>query len=903
MKQSMRNKASLLLGNKYFLALVLILFSVFWIWWIPGPRVANDFSFVSRDWLKLQFDIPRAWNERGAEGLGEYGVFILWSYPINLIFGILATLGLNFELWERILILLFIFLGSFSIWKFLSTYKLSDQAKFIGALFYLVNTYSILLVDGGQISIALAYGLFPLAILFAFQAAYERIKKKILAGLMITILGFFDIRFVYILFLSFLLRALFDILEHKGTSLKTFWKWLNTGVMMGLIVLALNSFWLIAYLKNPINNEVFISFTKISTNFLNFGHSLLVISPHWYKNVFGRISELKPEFILLAILVFLAPILRKKDKNILFWMLVAIVSIFLTKGDSEPLSGIYSWLHANIPGFSFFRDSTKFFFLVILSYAVLIAITSEEILKKLLNGNKLAVFYFLFIIAYLLYLVRPVFLNQMTGSFSIQPFEKEFLSLAKVLQNEKNFGRVFWIPGTAPLSYSDLDHPIVEAARVFNRKPFVFGVKGTYETFNFLREASYMGEIFDVAGISYIAYPFLNIRRGNLSPDHIKYYYSFLSQLGNLPWVEGKITESEIPLLKTKNHQDKIFIASNSWIVFGSDEIFSEATKSARLKLSNNAIIFAEDKPEIGSLLTQYPEAKVVLNKKTNTDLIASFIPASKIIFPADKLATSPDKTGWWKNDGKNLISWRDFLQTKYSLDSKELDLGGGWAVGEGRKQFTIYNPSTSLETGFQLTSGKMLLARVMESSRSGALRFYQDDQEIGKVSTLFAGNANIRWFEVGKLAETADLIIKTEGDINVINALAIVDPNDLAKYKKAAEGLKKQMKDFKPDNVTVDSPQVRYEKINQTKYKVTISNLTYPGILVFSSTFHPLWKLNSEGSVPVYGFLNGFRIAKDGEYILEFEPQKYVKEGLVISLLSFILIIYLLLTLKKKHN
>ncbi|OGE29018.1 hypothetical protein A2867_03590 [Candidatus Daviesbacteria bacterium RIFCSPHIGHO2_01_FULL_40_11] len=883
---------------KYFFSLILICFSVFWIWWLPGPRVANDFSFVSNDWLKLQFDVPRAWNERGAEGLGEYGVFTLWSYPVNLIFGALPNLGLNFQIWERILVILFISLGSLSIWKFLSQYPLSNKAKFIGSLFYLINTYPILLIDGGQISIALAYALFPFAFLQVSKAVYSGLRKRILAGIVVSFLGFFDIRFLYILFLLLFIKAVFDVLDNRKVHpLETCWKWINTGGVIILLVVSLNAYWLIAYLKVPIEGNIFSSFTNISASLLNIGHPLLVISPHWYKNVFGQISQLKAEFILLPILAFIAPILSGKDKAVSFWLIVTIFSIFLAKGGSEPLSFVYPWFHANIPGFSFFRDSTKFFFAVTLSYAVLISISSEEIfriLKKIrsaTNGEKLAALCLPFITVYLLYLVKPIFLNQMTGTFSIQPVEKQFQSLTNVLQNDKTFGRVFWIPTTAPLSYSDLNHPIVEAARVFNRMPFVFGVKGTYETFNFLREAPYTGEIFDIAAISYIAYPFPDTRRENLSFDEINYYDTFLKQLSNLSWIEKKVEESRVPILKVKNHQDKIFLSKNSWIVFGSDEIFNEATKSAELKLANNAIIFAEEKPEIGSLLTQFPEAKIVLNRKTNTDLVASFIPASKIIFPADKLTTIPDKTGWWKNDGRNLISWRDFLQTKYSLDSKEFDLGGGWAVGEGKKEFTIYN--------LQFTKGKILLARVMESSRSGGISFYQDGELIGGINTL-KKDTLVRWYEIGRLGSSANLIIKTEGDINIVNVLAIVDPNDLANYEQKAKDSSNRVAKFSPENVDNQVLNVSYKKINQTKYQVLVSGLTSPSLIVFSSTFHPGWKLDGKSATAVYGFLNGFRVVKDGEYILEFEPQKYIRIGLVVSLLSFILIMFLLLTLKK---
>ena len=880
----MESKIGFLLRNKYFFLLNLILFLVFWIWWLPGPRVANDFSFISNDWLKLQFNMPQAWNERGAEGLGEYGVFILWSYPISLFFGILANLGLNFEIWERMLILVFVFAGSFSIWKLLSLYKLSSQSKFIGSLFYLLNTYSLLLIDGGQISIAVSFALFPLGFFLVTNAIYSTARKKILAALFLGLLGFFDIRFLYILFLLILIKSLFDFFGSDKKSV-TIRQYFTFGIICGLTLLGLNFYWLFAQIKYPLAQDIFNSFTQFSTKFVNIGHSILAIAPHWYKNIFGKISQLRVEFILLPILVFLAPIFKRKDKTVLFWLSIVIISTFLVKGGSQPLGDIYPWLHSNLPGFSFFRDSTKFFFLVFLSYSVLISITVEEVLKRIGGSRKIKVVFLLLISFYLLYLVRPVFLNQMTGTFSINPKQKDFQSLASILKGDKSFGRVFWIPTTYPLSYSDLDHPIVEAARVFNRIPFVYGVKGAYEVFNFLREAPYMGEIFDVAGISYIAYPYPDETRDDLHPDNIKYYYTFLNQLTSLPWIEKSISESRVPLLKTRAHQDKIFLTENSWFVFGTDEIFNEATKSAKLSLSHNAIIFAEQKIGLGPLIENSSETKIVLNGKTEIDLLATFISESDIIFPSKQLNTTPDHTGWWKNNGDNLIKWREFLQTKYNLDSKEFDLGGGWAVGEGNLELKIQ------DKGFN--SEKVLLVRALESSRSGRIKIYQENNLIGLINTKTEDKRSlIRWFEVGSVQKEGGIVINTEGDINIINALALVKPEDLVIYKEKVKQAGRQISIFKNENVSSSSASVKYEKINQTKYKVTVSNITEPKLIIFSASFNPLWKINKQGATPVYGFLNGFRIEKDGEYEMSFEPQKNVEKGMMVTITTVILLI-----------
>ena len=116
--------------------LLICLFLIYWIWWMTGPRVATDFSLISQTSLKSQMDIPQTWSEKGTEGLGEYTVFTLWSYPFSLLIGFFANLGFSFDSLERILILMpFLIIGTFSIWKFCEYLKLSNNAKFISAFF------------------------------------------------------------------------------------------------------------------------------------------------------------------------------------------------------------------------------------------------------------------------------------------------------------------------------------------------------------------------------------------------------------------------------------------------------------------------------------------------------------------------------------------------------------------------------------------------------------------------------------------------------------------------------------------------------------------------------------------------------------------------------------------------
>ncbi|TSC87767.1 MAG: Uncharacterized protein G01um10147_453 [Microgenomates group bacterium Gr01-1014_7] len=881
--------------NKFLvIILLLLLVTVYWQWFLPGARVANDFPIISESLLKSSMNLPFVWSESGAEGLGEYSTFFLWSWPLSFIAGILANIGLGFSIIERVLLFIpFLLLGGIGIWKFCGSVKLTDDAKFIASLFYLTTTYILLVIDGGQLSIALTYAWFPIAFLAVEKSIKGGFNKKVFAGLSVSILGFFDFRFIYVLFLLSLVLFFYQLLLDPKKRVSLFLDWISSGVIIGTVVLGLNIYWLLPLFKAPISSGTYAFFTQASfLSLIDLGHSILLLAPHWFKNVFGNITTLRPEFVFIPILVFLAPILRPKDRVVGFWLLVSIFSIFLTKGASEPLPQIYPWLFSHIPGFSLFRDSSKFFFLEAFSYSVLLGITTDEILKKAIKFPKLKIFFLIILSSYFIFLIRPVWFGQMTGTFSQPLFQQEFAGLSQFIEKDKSFSRVFWIPSFPSLGYSSLTHPRIEAARLVQRRTFAIGTLGTYEIFNFLREAQYMGEIFDVAGIEYIAYPYLDPRRDNLHPDNVKYQSIFSDQLSKLSWL-SKVENSLIPLWKVKQHQDKFFITQNIWWVIGSDDIYKEATKSSELALSKNSLIFVEEFSGLGKRIDELPNANIVLNNKTFIDFSASFIDSNDLIFPAKKLKQDPDQSGWWKREAADLIRWREFLQIKYGIDNQDFDLGGGWAVGEGEREFTIYN--------LQFTKGKVLLARVLESTRSGNLSFSQDGKLIGQIDTKKPGN-NIRWFEVGQLQKDGgELEIKSSGDINVVNALSVLDKVEWVSYQDKTQKLQGRIVNFDEKNIQSDNnPKVSYNKINPTKYIVDISGLTKPAFLVFSQSYDGLWKMNGQTFLPVYSLLNGFKIEKNGQYTVEFEPQKYVFPGLLISTITAVGLILLLIRSSK---
>src|SRR3989344_1418903 len=858
--------------NKNNLLLIFLIVMLFWKFIIPGPKAANDYPYIYPDALKEAFNLPSTWLSRGGEGMGEYGILTMWSWPTDFLYGLGGKLGLSFDFLERVLGgLLAIFIGVYALQKLLKKYDIEGLPAFVATLFYLTTTYFILLLDGGQFLIALAYSFMPLAFYLLQRATGSNLKEKLVAALAICVIGFFDIRFVYVLLILYLIYFLYELVFFSGKKSEVIYDSFKTGVIALLVYVGLNFYWILPLILTK-NSSLGVTFSRLteaqSLNFTSVGHALYLLQPHWFKNVFGKITDLRPEFVLIPFLVFLAP-LAKKSKNLGFWLTASLIGVFLVKGSNPPFGNIYTWLFSNIPGFSLFRDSTKFFFLVALAYSVLIGYTARELSKrinrKLKLGNIKINIVPLILISYLILLISPVWLGKMTGTFSDPLYKDEFFKIAEILKNDPNFGRVFWIPSRSPLGYSSYIHPSAEGLRIVERRPFYVGTVGTYEILNFLRESPYMGELFDIAGISYVAYSYPDIRREELSDDNREYYFKFSDQIHNLDWIAEKLSDYPLNLFKTKENKDKFFIPGNTWLVIGSDRIYNEFGEDKYGRLSDNALIFTED---------TYDARRFVNNEFINIldyELAGSihgpdedefFYTYKNPLFLSSILTDDPkDNNGWWKKDESDFLWLRNFLETKYGIDYQEFSFGHGVAISEGTNKLTVKMNN--------LSGGEYLFARYLLSSKGGKIKFYQGDKLIFEAQTKIENNE-----EVTRLLAGYGEIPKQE-------------------FKNEKENI------FKVEN----RAKVNYKRISQSHYKAYVEGLKKPSTLVFSETYDPMWEMDGIQSYPVYSFLNGFYVEKDGEYDIYYKPQKYVLPGLIVSGLTLIATLGLLFRISKKKN
>ena len=409
-----------------FLAVIALTLFVFRFWLTPNLMFGGDFFFPpfldQSEKLPAQ---PFAWDMQKGAGLGGQSMTTMWIDTYSQVVpNLLLRSGLHPVIVQKIVfqipLLLIGFLGSAMLYR--TVFPLSDALWPLAPLIFLLNTYAIMVISGGQMGVALAYAVTPLVLVSFIKiiesVRYQRagityfvlgIKETITAGLVLAVQVWFDLRIAYISLLALALYFVFRITYqgfYRGVRITYYVIWLMKIIpVVFLIPLGiaglLHSFWVVPLIISRINpvaaqGAVYTSQSALQFfSFADFSHAIALLHANWPENIFGKTYFLQPEFLVLPILaygslLFLGKagsityyVLRIKDERkvqksesqnryILFFALLGLLGAFLAKGANPPFGGVYVWLFDHIPGFVMFRDASKFYVLTAISYSVLI---------------------------------------------------------------------------------------------------------------------------------------------------------------------------------------------------------------------------------------------------------------------------------------------------------------------------------------------------------------------------------------------------------------------------------------------------------------------------------------------------------------------------------------------------
>ena len=401
-----------------------------------------------------------------------------------------------------------------------------SKFNFLSVLIFLTNTYILMIVGGGQIGVALAYAFAPMVLgSFINYLNKNSSKNLIFAGIILAIQIMFDPRIAYVMGFGIILYFFISLILDKNRRQLIF-RFISFLFASAVIAFLINSPWIIAQFFS--GNKNFLINSSLgsigSLNFFSFGsfsYAFSLLHPNWPENIFGKTYFLKPEFLLLPLLAFSSLLFLGKEKKlrkeILAFSLLGLLGVFLSKGVQEPFGQIYEWMFAHVSGFILFRDPTKFYVLIVLSYLILIPFGLGRIAKNISSRFNFRAAISLMPILFLLlwaFLIRPAFSGELSGTFKPHQVPPEYVSLKNFLVKDTVYSTTLWVPNKSSLSFYSPTHPLLERATFSekflkeNKIKYIIVPEDTEKKI-FLKDREYDEELYrktviNLAKISYI---------------------------------------------------------------------------------------------------------------------------------------------------------------------------------------------------------------------------------------------------------------------------------------------------------------------------------------------------------------------------------------------------------------
>ncbi len=843
------------------LILIVILVVVFHKYFLSGPLVWGDAPYLYKEGLKELINVPQAWISRG-NTLGGINLF-LWIYPVMVVYGILGTfLHLNNDLILRILFyfpsVIFGFIGGYFLIK---NFKLSKTVSFFAISIYLVNTYYLLIIDGGQVGVVLAYGLFPL-VLYVLERVKEKatLKSFFLAFGASFVLTVVDFRIsVICIFTSFL----FNLFERKKVK---------PLILILICLVGLSAYWVVPILNLSIG-RISTDVTALQTTSLL--NSLFLFAPNWPSNQFGNIVPPYFYFFLVPILIFL-PLFIIKQKKIIWLSVIFLFFAFLAKGTTPPFGFLYSTFVNTRIG-SVYRDSTKFFIPLMLIGGILIGVAIEELAKRI---KFVRVFAFIF----MLLLVWQAIFGRLNGVLGKNPDLSDYQKIYHLISGDNSdFFRSAWFNEISPFSYHTQEKQALSASELINFRPFASMNVGDGDKFNFVNNPEYL-DWFKLIGIKYLIFN-ENPRVTKLNESDQKDW----DRLNNLIEKDKRLQKlnigTNISVYENQNILPNKFFVDKSFVVVGGDDIYQKFQSISKIfSVSNQGFIFPEDgKVDMEKL--QYvasTSAVLIFNHKTIDDLKMSFL-QKNFVSPGQSVGTQ-----WAIRKSSEYLNWKYELLTK-EVDTHEFDYGKGIAFS------TQAGEKISFSLNIPEDGKYFLIIRSMTDGQSALKENFGGNINLISLKTL----NNFEWNEEGPINLTKGdkiLTLENTGGLQVINTVGLVNVDEMKKAAQLSQNFLGFFEHYDISDVKIKSI------LEKDKWRTFDPNdISHSGWVIYSDSFNN----NFVGSYPMYSMINGFYVDKNTkDFKITFLGDEYIRWGIYWSGISVIVIVIITLwTLRREKH
>lgn len=431
-------------------------------------RVWLSFSvFVFGDWYYAFSNVIS--EDLLPKTVGLFGPNILiWKFPFYFFNGLFGLLNLDSSIAEKFItfwpIILLTPVSSFFLVKKITG---SHTAAICGSLIFSFNTYFLSINTQGHLLLPLAYSWGVLAIIsFINILESKRFLWLPVTSVLLFTVGVIDLRSLYVISMILSLYALYHQLFIEKRMKDNFFKNILRCFSVFFILFLLNIFWILPAIvtQNLSSGAVFYS-ELFGGEFYNIQNATAFFYPFWTgkETAWLQLQEIPLSFWLFPLIAFSGLLVGRRNKKIVFFGLIALLGIFLSKQESQPFSHVYPWLFQHVPGFAAFREASKFNFLIVLSYAVLFG-SFVLFIKNYFKERKYLVNIIIFLLALLpLWNTIPLLTGEIKSLYIPKEVPDDFVKLNNYFKNENNNQRIFTINHNGFWLYSTPSRPVSDA--------------------------------------------------------------------------------------------------------------------------------------------------------------------------------------------------------------------------------------------------------------------------------------------------------------------------------------------------------------------------------------------------------------------------------------------------------
>ncbi len=452
--------------NLYIFLLIVISIGVYNIWFLPGLFVSDDWWFFFNDALIQQKSNGTWFNDN--HGLGTVNL-VLSRFPLDILTGLLASYGIGWSFIEKILFLwpaaLIPPLASYILIGYIVRHKL---AAFVGSIIFSFSTYYIAINSVGHILLSVAGGFAILTIYFFLRAMHEESWRfSTITALVLTITGYYDFRLFYINVLIFCLYILW--LAYQRVALR---KKLVLFLYIITASILCHIFWILSLFSiSGVTHNNALSRSLFGDSYWTLQNAITTYHPFWNIRSGSEwfvVQNIPFHAYIIPLIAFIGLFFSRNNQQIVFFGILSLVGILLSKQTDRPFVELYKWFYENIPGFNAYREATKFYFITLVGYGVLIA----AFFKKYITCHHMASWltgvrqYIIAGILILLVLINtyPIVIHNAENLYAKRSLPTDYIIANSILCKDIEWCSIVSVPGSVRWMSSTKQKRIMSAA-------------------------------------------------------------------------------------------------------------------------------------------------------------------------------------------------------------------------------------------------------------------------------------------------------------------------------------------------------------------------------------------------------------------------------------------------------